>query len=126
MLIDYDDSSTFPSCLGEWDDAFERMIRNSINLEGVKEWWEIEHQLQDLHIDEMSIVQNFLRDNADIEVAVCHCTRILDEALYWNNGIVTNGGQGSEEEQRIRGILEMIGLPPQKIDEVISHVWVRG
>lgn len=38
MLIDYDDSSTFPSCLGEWDDAFERMIRNSINLEGVKEW----------------------------------------------------------------------------------------
>lgn len=123
MLIDYDDPSTFPAGLGEWDTAFEQMIRESINLEGVKEWWEIEHQLRDLHIGEMPIVQNFLRDNADVEVAVCHCTRILDEAAYWNNGMVTSGGQNSKEEQRIRELLEMIDLPPQKVEKVISHAY---
>jgi hypothetical protein len=123
MLIDYDDPSTFPVCLGEWDSDFEQMIRRNVNIDEVEEGWEIKQQLQNLHIDEMPIIQNFLRKNPDTEVAVCHCTRILDETTYWNQGIVTNGGRSSEEEKRIRDLLEMIGLQPMKIDEVIGHAY---
>lgn len=56
-MIDFDDPPTFPTSRGSWADSFESMIRDRAMLYGITEGWKIEHQLQDLHISETSIVK---------------------------------------------------------------------
>ena len=82
-FIVFDDTNSFPKVLSKWEPEFERMIFKRINLDRVSEWWQIEHQLQDLHIGEMRIVTDFVEEHMDTEVAVCHCTRILDVNQFW-------------------------------------------
>lgn len=122
-FIDFDNPNTFPIALSEWGKEFENMILNRVSLEGVGEWWQIEHQLQDLHIEEMEIVKQFVEENADIEIAVCHCTRILDINEYWEKGIITGGGKNSVGEKRIRKLLLDIKLVDEQIEEVFSHIY---
>lgn len=122
-LIDFDSPNTFPATLGEWGKGFVNMILSRVSLEDVSEWWQIEHQLQDLHIGEMEIVKRFVEENADTEIAVCHCTRILDASEYWNKGIVTGGGKNSVGEKRIRKLLLDIKLADEQIEEVFSRIY---
>lgn len=122
-FIDFDNPNTFPAVLGEWENRFENMILSRVSLEGVSEWWQIEHQLQDLHIEEMEIVKKFVSENPDIEIAVCHCTRILNVDEYWNKGIITGGGKNSVGEKRIRKLLLNIKLTDEQIEEVFSHIY---
>ena len=121
-LIDFDNPNTFPIELSEWGMGFENMILNRISLEGVSEWWQIEHQLQDLHIGQIEIVKQFVEENADTEIAVCHCARTLDINEYWKNGIITGGGKNSVGEKRIRKLLLDIKLTDEQIEEVFSHI----
>lgn len=122
-MIDFDDPHTFPASLGSWDDSFESMIRDRILLDGVTEGWQVEHQLQDLRIGEMPIVSDFVSENPDIEVAVCHVTRLLDKNIVLREGLVTGGGRGSVAETRLKALLEHIGLDKSKIDEVFTHIY---
>lgn len=122
-FIDYDNPKTFPQILHEWGIGFENMIRNRISLEEVSEGWQIEHQLWGLHIEEMEIIRKFVEQNMDREVAVCHCTRILDINEYWNKGIVTGGGKNSVGEKRLRKLLYDIKLDNEKIEEIFSHIY---
>lgn len=69
-FIDFDNPNTFPTALSEWGTEFENMILSRVSLEGVCEWWQIEHQLQDLYIGEMEIVKRFVEEYADTEIAV--------------------------------------------------------
>ena len=114
-LIDFDDPNTFPKILNEWGAEFEHRILSAINLDRVSEWWQIEHQLQDLHIGEMKIVTDFVDEHMDTEVAVCHCTRILDVNQFWKYGIVTGGGINSVGEKRLRDLLFSIEVEPEQI-----------
>lgn len=123
MIIDFDNPSTFPASLGNWDESFENMIRINISLEGVTKGWQIKHQLQDLRIDEMPIVTEFVSANPDVEVVVCHVTRLLDEKILLQEGLVTGGGRGSVAENRLKTLLEHIGLDKDKIDEVFTHIY---
>lgn len=123
QLIDYDDPATFPNCLSEWSHDFEIFIRSKVNLDGILEWWQIEHQLQDLRIQDMPIVRDFVDGNLDIELAVCHCTRILDESAFWHNGLVISGGVNSIEENRIRTLLSLVGFSDDIIDSVLEHAY---
>lgn len=126
--IDYDNPETFPKSLRDWGSDFENMILSKINLDKVSEWWQIQNQLQDLHIEEMEIISDFVKENAELEVAVCHCARILDVNDYWNNGIITAGGKNSLGEERIRNLLDNIGVPQDKINVILDKVndyWVR-
>lgn len=126
--IDYDNPETFPKALRDWGSNFENMILSKINLDKVSEWWQIQNQLQDLHIEEMEIISDFVKENAESEVAVCHCARILDVNDYWNNGIITVGGKNSLGEERIRNLLDNIGVPQDKINVILDKVndyWVR-
>lgn len=106
-MIDFDNPSSFPKELQMWDARFEDYIRNRISLEGVTEWWQIEHQLQDLCLKESNSVVDFLNNNLETEVAVWHCTRVLNEEDFWRNGIIVSGGRGCLGEKRIRLFYEI-------------------
>lgn len=123
MLIDFDDKSTFPEQLSRWDFGFEKWIRENVSTENISEWWQIEHQLRDLRIGETDFVRDFVHDNLDCEVAVCHCARILDEKQYWREGIVTGGGKDSVADKRLRKLLADIGLNQAQIEEIFTHVY---
>lgn len=120
--IDYDNPETFPKELRDWRSDFEKMLLSKINLENVSEWWQIRNQLQDLHIEEMDIISDFVKENMETEVAVCHCARILDVDDYWKNGIITDGGKNSVGEERIRNLLINIGVSHDKINAILVKV----
>ena len=123
-MIDFDDPDSFPKELQIWDARFEDYIRNRISLEGVTEWWQIEHQLQDLSLKESNRVVDFLNDNLETEVAVWHCTRILNEEDFWKYGIVVSGGRGSLGEKRIRLLLSQVGIAQDMIEKIFKHIYV--
>lgn len=119
QLIDYDDTTTFPKCLNEFDSAFERMILQSVDpKKGM-----IEEQIRDICLSKMPIVQEFLKSNMETEIAVCHCARILDEKSYWENGISIEGGQGSAGDKRIRELLHFCGFQNEEIKNVLYHIY---
>lgn len=122
-VIDFDNPTTFPKKLCEWSKNFERMIISRISLDKVTEGWQIEHQLQDIHIFDMNIVTDFLLKNMETEVAVCHCTRILDVDQYRKEGLITGGGCGSTAEHRLRKLLYKIGLGDDQIYDTFSHIY---
>lgn len=122
-IIDFDNPISFPQSLCTWDERFEQEILRRISLKGVFEWWQIEQQLQDMHIYDLEIVSNYLQNHMDDEVAVCHCTRILDIEQYKKEGIITGGGHGSIAEIRLRNLLLSIGLGKKEIDEIFSHIY---
>lgn len=121
-MIDFDNPNTFPKELKNWGTEFEKMILRRVNTDNIEEWWQIEHQLQDIRIGESKLVTDFVKENMDTEIAVCHCTRILDENEYWKHGLVTAGGENNAGEKRLRKLLVYIGLDNDKIEEVFSHV----
>lgn len=92
-------------------------------MDGVSEWWQIEHQLQDLHIEDTELVRNYVDNNMDKEVVLCHCTRIIDETEYRKHGIVTGGGKNSVAEKRLTLLLHDIGLDEKQIAEIFSHIY---
>ena len=49
-MIDFDNPNTFPIELRNWGNEFERMILRRVSTDKVEEWWQIEHQLQDIRI----------------------------------------------------------------------------
>ena len=49
-IIDFDNPISFPQSLCTWDERFEQEILRRVSLKGVSEWWQIEQQLQDMHI----------------------------------------------------------------------------
>lgn len=120
MLIDFDNPSSFPKELLELGYEIEKSIRREISLEDVKEGWKIGEQLNRLRIDKDSRVEQFVQINENAEIAVCHCTRILNEDTFWKNGIVISGGEDSAEEKRIKELLVMIGVPDEQVRAVIS------
>ncbi|SCG99669.1 Uncharacterised protein [uncultured Blautia sp.] len=121
-MIDFDNPNTFPKELKNWGTEFEKMILRRVNTDNIEEWWQIEHQLQDIRIGESKLVTDFVKENMDTEIAVCHCTRILDENEYWKHGLVTADGENNVGEKRLRKLLVDIGLDDDKIEEVFSHV----
>lgn len=122
-MIDFNNPNTFPKELKNWGTEFEKMILRRVNTDNIEEWWQIEHQLQNIRIGESKLVTDFVKENMDTEVAVCHCARILDENEYWKHGLVTAGGKNNAGERRLRKLLVDIGLDEDKIEEVFSHVY---
>lgn len=102
------------------------MILRRVSTDKVEEWWQIEHQLQDIRIDESMLVTDFVKENMDKEIVVYHCARILDENEYWKQGIVTAGGKDSIGEKRLRKLLVDIGLDADKIEEVFYMYIICG
>ena len=127
-MIDFDNLKTFPKKLKNWGTEFEKMVLRRVNTANIEEWWQIEHLLQDIRIGESQLVTDFVKENMDTEIAVCHCTRILDENEYWKHGLVTAGGENNAGEKRLQKLLVDIGLDDDKIEEVFSHahyLWNR-
>lgn len=123
IIIDFDNPYTFPTSLGMWDDTIKKFISRQVNLVGVTEWWQIEHQLRDLHISEWSVVSDFVSRHSDMEVAVWHVSRLLDPSQILREGLVTGGGRGSVAEERLMSLLENIGLAKDRIEEVFSYIY---
>ena len=127
-MIDFDNPNTFPNELKNWGTEFEKMVLRRVNTANIEERWQIEHLLQDIRIGESQLVTDFVKENMDTEIAVCHCARILDENEYWKHGLVTAGGENNAGEKRLRKLLVDIGLDDDKIEEVFSHahyLWNR-
>ena len=122
-MIDFDNPNTFPKELRNWGIEFEKMILRRVNTDNIEAGWLIEHQLQNIRIGESKLVTDFVKENMDIEIVVCHCTRILDENEYWKQGLVTAGGKNNAGEKRLRKLLVDIGLDDDKIEEVFSHAY---
>ena len=122
-LIDFSNPNSFPQSLKEWGKEFEKMICRTVNLADGSEWWKIEHQLRELHIEESNLVKDFVAMNLDIEVVLYHCARILNEQQYWSQGIVIDGGANSIGEKRLKDLLCSIGLTMKQIEEILTHVF---
>lgn len=122
-MIDFDNPNTFPKELKNWGTEFEKMILRRVNTDNIEEGSQIKYQLQDIRIGESKLVTDFVKENMDIEIAVCHCTRILDEDEYWKQGLVTAGEKNNAGEKRLRKLLVDIGLDDDKIEEVFSHAY---
>lgn len=119
QLIDYDDTTTFPNCLNEFDPAFECMILQNVDpKKGM-----IEEQIHDICVSKMPIVQDFLESNMETEIAVCHCARILDEKSYWENGISIEDGRDSAGDKSIRELLHFCGFQKEQIENILYHVY---
>ena len=114
-MIDFDNPNTFPKELKNWGTEFEKMILRRVNTDNIEEGSQIKYQLQDIRIGESKLVTDFVKENMDIEIAVCHCTRILDEDEYWKQGLVTAGEKNNAGEKRLRKLLVDIGLDDDKI-----------
>ena len=115
-MIDFDNPNTFPKELKNWGTEFEKMILRKVNTNNIEEGWQIEHQLQGIRVGESKLVTDFVKENMDIEIVVCHCARILDENEYWKHGLVTAGGKNNAGERRLRKLLVDIGLDEDKIE----------
>lgn len=50
-MIDFNNPNTFPKELKNWGTEFEKMILRRVNTDNIAEWWQIEHQLQDIRIE---------------------------------------------------------------------------
>ena len=61
-MIDFNNPNTFPKELKNWGTEFEKMILRRVNTDNIEEWWQIEHQLQDIRIDESKLVTDFVKD----------------------------------------------------------------
>ena len=59
-MIDFDNPNTFPKELKNWGTEFEKMILRRVNMDNIEEWWQIEHQLQDIRIGESKLVNDCL------------------------------------------------------------------
>lgn len=81
------------------------MILRRVSTDKVEEWWQIEHQLQNIRIDESMLVTEFVKENMDKEIVVYHCARILDENEYMKQGIVTASGKDSIGENDYENFL---------------------
>lgn len=123
-MIDFDNPNTFPVELRNWGSEFEKMILRRVSTDKVEEWWQIEHQLQNIRIDESMLVTEFVKENMDKEIVVYHCARILDENEYLKQGIVNAGGKDSIGEKRLRKLLVDIGLDADKIEEVYIYIYI--
>ena len=77
-MIDFDNPNTFPKELKNWGTEFEKMILRKVNTNNIEEGWQIEHQLQGIRVGESKLVTDFVKENMDIEIVVCHCARILE------------------------------------------------
>lgn len=122
-MIDFDNPNTFPKELKNWGTEFEKMILRRVNTDNIEEGARIKHQLQNIRIDKSKLVTDFVKENMDTEIAVCHCTRILDENEYWKQGLVTAGEKNNAGEKRLRKLLVDTGLDDDKIEEVFSHAY---
>ena len=60
-MIDFDNPNTFPKELKNWGTEFEKMILRRVNMDNIEEWWQIEHQLQDIRIGESKLVNDFVK-----------------------------------------------------------------
>ena len=123
MVIDFDNPKTFPEELGNWDICFENMIRSKMKEEHATETGRMMLLLNDMHIRELPIVTDFLNAHMDCEVAVCHCSRILDIGLIKKEGLIIDGGQGSVADSRIRKLLSSIGVDKEMEEAIMVNVY---
>ena len=61
-MIDFDNPKTFPKELKNWGTEFEKMVLRRVNTANIEEWWQIEHQLQDIRIGESQLVTDFVKE----------------------------------------------------------------
>lgn len=120
--IDFDNPDTFPHELKIEREAFEKLVPTAFYSKNVESIQQLEHRLDDLHISEWQLVKDYVRNNTEAKVAVCHCTRILDESEFWKHGIVTGGGVNAIGEKRICKLLRSINLGEEAIQEILSHI----
>lgn len=122
-IIDFDLPEKFPYELNDLGYEFEKRLYSSINMREIEEWWQVEHKLRNMYIDDMPLVTDYIKHNSDKEIACYHCTRILDIRKYWDEGIITGGGKGSTAEKRLRELFSSIGLNNNEIDDIFSHIY---
>ena len=67
-MIDFDNPKTFPKELKNWGTEFEKMVLRRVKTANIEEWWQIEHQLQDIRIGESQLVTDFVKENMDTEI----------------------------------------------------------
>lgn len=122
-IIDFDSPSSFPEELGVWDADFENYIRHSIEQKSTFTPHALKNQLLDLHTDEMPIVTDYLKSHVTAEVAVCHCSRIMDIGKLRAEGLNTGGGRRAAADARLRDLLAQIGLKSDDTEKVMSKVY---
>ena len=122
-IIDFDDVLSFPDSLSSLNMRFVSDIVGKLDLRDNCNVWEIKKQMQDLHIDEMPIIDDYLKNNMNQKIAVWHASRLMNNDDIWTNGLVTDGGRESSGEKRINSLLEYIGLGEKEIKVIMNAVY---
>lgn len=122
-MIDFDDVYTFPDEIKKWVIQQKDFFYSNWDKEDFSEPWELEHKLSNMRIYDYPIIQNYIKDNQSMEVAVWHATRIKNIETYRSEGINIMSGEKSESDRKIRVLLTSVGLNEQQIDEVFEHIY---
>lgn len=125
-IIDFDNPDSFPIELEKWIEYFSEIDINTIN--SIEDDSDIGIVLGDLRIYDMDFINEFILNNANRYVNLCHCTRIIDKNSIYKEGLRCDGGEGSYSWKRIVGLLEHFGFSDVQTNEVLNNMsiyWER-
>lgn len=109
--------------LRNWASEFKSLILSKISKEYSNVDGLIESKLEDLKLENMPIVLDYIKSHMDSTIVVKHCTRIVDENQIRREGLITGSGRGSVADARLRKLLSNIGLKTDSIERVMSKVY---
>lgn len=127
-MVDLDDFETYPVDIKEWVITKKPYFLNKIPFNSYEYDYEIIHQLWDLHIEEMSYIQEFIQKNTETEFTMWHNTRIDERDSFLKNGILSFDGNFVTAEARTEKLLDKIGLDNKaklSLIEKIKIYWKR-
>lgn len=119
--IDFYNPETFPNILGNWNEEFDNKLRRE--LKGIDDSNDIDLYFGDLKLKNLAIVRDFLKNNLDAEIVVCHCTRIFDEEKIWEEGLITGGGRGSAQEKRLDLLFDEQGFEKWQKERIFKSIY---
>lgn len=122
-MIDFDDVSTFPTEIKQWVASQKEYFYSLFAKNNFSEWWELERELTDLRLWEKDFVQQYIKENIEMEVAVWHATRIECRESYEKNGIIIMSGRGSDAEKNLLSLFQKIGMNDEQIEQVFEHIY---
>lgn len=127
-MVDFDNEGTFPKKIKEWVIDNESYFLSVIPDDKFSEGWQAAHKLDDMHLGDNSFVKKYIHENADEEYCLWHTTRVEDENMFWNNGIVAMDNDIFKSENRIVELLHKIDLQKEMMNAVLEKIryyWKR-
>lgn len=97
-MIDFDRPESFPMDLNNTEVNISELKRSGYNIDiGNYSDIDIKVKLNDMHLDELPLVKEYVRSHQDDEIALYQCSRILNiDSLITLSATIITGPWGSQ------------------------------